>query len=64
MKRDDLARQIAKETRTSPAEAADRLDLMVHDLIRKLKRGKRTTLPGLGELAPRKNETNPMSDKA
>jgi nucleoid DNA-binding protein len=64
MKRDDLARQIAKETLTSPAEAADRLDRMVHDLIRKLKRGKRTTLPGLGELAPGKYETNPKRERA
>ena len=53
MKRDELARQIAKQTRTSPAEAADRLDRIVHDLIQKMKKGKRTSLPGLGELAPR-----------
>ena len=52
MKQDELARQIAKQTQTSPAEAADRLDRVIHDLIRKMKQGKRTALPGLGELAP------------
>jgi nucleoid DNA-binding protein len=64
MKRDELARRIALQTRTSPGEAADRLDRVVHDLIRKLKRGKRTALPGLGELAPRNCETNPKRERS
>ena len=50
MKRNDLTKRIADQTRTSPAEAADGLDRVVHDLIRKLRRGRRASLPGLGEL--------------
>lgn len=64
MKRDDLARQIARETLTSPAEAADRLDGVIHELIRKLKRGQRTSLPGLGELTAAKSRTAPKRGPA
>jgi len=64
MKRDELTRQIAEQTRTSPAEAADRLDRVVHDLIRKIKKGKRTALPGLGELAPGRKKANDKRERA
>jgi nucleoid DNA-binding protein len=64
MKQDELARQIAMKTRTSPAEAADRLDRVVHDLIRKMKKGKRTALPGLGELTPAKNAAKSKREHA
>ena len=64
MKRTDLAQQIARETRTSPAEAADHLDKVVHDLIRKLKHGKRAALPGLGDLRQEKRGTNPIRERA
>ena len=52
MKRDDLTERMARQRRTSQAEEADRLDRVVHDLIRKLRRGEKASLPGLGELAP------------
>jgi nucleoid DNA-binding protein len=64
MKRDELARQIARQTRTSPAEAADRLDRVIHDLIQKMKKGKRTALPGLGELAPGQKSAGSKRERA
>jgi nucleoid DNA-binding protein len=50
MKRDVLTERIARQTRTSRAEAADGLDTVVHQLIRNLRAGKRAELPGLGNL--------------
>ena len=52
MKRQDITQQIARQTRISPAEAADGLDRLIHDLIQKLRRGRRAALPGLGDLLP------------
>jgi nucleoid DNA-binding protein len=51
MKRSDLTDRIARQGRTTREEAADRLDRVVHDLIQRLRRGQRVSLPGLGELS-------------
>jgi len=48
MKKPDIAKRIAKQSRVTEAEAADRLDRMVHDILTNLRKGKETTLPGLG----------------
>jgi len=52
MKKKDLVRQIAAQTRSSAADTADAMDSVVHDLLVKLRRGQRVSLPGLGELLP------------
>lgn len=51
MKRRDLTERMARQSHTTKGEAADRLDRVVHDLIQRLRRGQRVSLPGLGELS-------------
>ena len=50
MKKPDIAKRMARRTGVSPAEAADRLDLMVREILADLKRGREPSLPGLGRL--------------
>jgi nucleoid DNA-binding protein len=61
MKQEELARELArelpKETRRPLAVAQDRIDALVHQIVRKLRRGRPVELPGLGRLvvpAPRR----------
>ena len=49
MKKPEIARRIARESGVSAGEAADRLDLVVHDILSNLRKGKETSLPGLGK---------------
>jgi nucleoid DNA-binding protein len=55
MKKSDFAFRLAAEDGRSPAEAADRLDDVVHAILKKLKSGKRAALPGLGKFVPGKS---------
>ena len=50
MKKPDIARQLARRSRVSQAEAADRLDLVLHKILSDLRKGKEAALPGLGRL--------------
>lgn len=52
MTKDELARQLASETKVSPAAAADQLDTLIHDILRRLRQGRPVKLPGLGTLQP------------
>jgi nucleoid DNA-binding protein len=49
MRKRDIARQLARRARVSQAEAADRLDLIVHRILSDLRRGRESALPGLGK---------------
>ena len=53
MKQAELARQLAKEARVPPAVAQDRIEELVHQIVRKLRRGRPVELPGLGKLVVR-----------
>ncbi len=53
MKREEITKRMAAQDRSSAAEAADRLDRVVYELIQKLRRGRKAVLPGLGDLLPR-----------
>ena len=55
MKKPDIAKQMARRTRVSAAEAADRLDQAVWKILADLKRGEDTTLPGLGRIRASRN---------
>ena len=46
----ELARELPKETRLPRAVAQDRIDELVHQIVRKLRRGRPVELPGLGKL--------------
>lgn len=48
MKKHELARSMARRSRVTPAEAADRLDRTVHQIMTNLRKGKPSSLPGLG----------------
>ena len=48
MKKTDIARRMARESGVTQAEAADRLDSVVHKLLCTLRQGKPASLPGLG----------------
>jgi len=53
MKQEELARELAREARLPPAVAQDRIDELVHRIVRKLRRGQRVSLPGVGTLVRR-----------
>ena len=43
---------MARRAGVTQAEAADRLDRVVHEIVLRLKQGQETDLPGLGVLKP------------
>ena len=47
---DALVRRLAKRSRITHAQAADQIDGIVHDLVKKLKRGEAARIPGFGRL--------------
>ena len=49
MKKPDIARQIARRSKSSVGEAADALDRMVREIVTGLRHGKEPRLPGLGK---------------
>jgi len=53
MTKPDIAKRMARQTGLSQAEAADRLDYVVHQILRNLRQGKEASLPGLGTFTPR-----------
>ncbi|MBZ5576181.1 MAG: HU family DNA-binding protein [Acidobacteriia bacterium] len=49
MKKAEIAKQLARQSGVSPAEAADRLDRVVREILLQLRQGKAAPLPGLGK---------------
>ena len=52
MKREQLARRIAKESGISEAAAADQLDNMLSGILRRVRQGQSASLPGIGTFLP------------
>ena len=52
MKKADIAKRMARSAGVSHAEAADRLDRVVREILENLRRGRPASLPGLGEFKP------------
>ena len=48
MKKSELAKRLAWQSNSTVSEAADRLDRMVGELVRRLKQGESAQLPGVG----------------
>jgi len=48
MKKEHIARRIAKESHISTAAAADQLDQIVSDLLKRIRKGEAASIPGLG----------------
>jgi hypothetical protein len=52
MKREQLARRLARESGITPAAAADQLDRILNDILKRVRRGQSASLPGLGTFWP------------
>ncbi len=52
MKKEQVARKLAKESRMSAGAAADQVDRILSDLQKRMRRGKSASLPGLGTFRP------------
>jgi len=52
MKKEQVARRLAKESHVSAATAADQVDRIVSDLLMRVRRGQAASLPGLGTFQP------------
>ena len=52
MNKSDIAKGLAEASGLTEAEAADRLDRVVHDIVSKLRRGESAPFPGLGKFTP------------
>jgi len=50
MKREQLARILARREGVSQAAAQDQLDSLVYEILKKLKSGRPVKLPGVGKL--------------
>jgi nucleoid DNA-binding protein len=48
MKKDQVTRRLAKESRVATAVAADQVDRIVSDLLMRVRKGESASLPGLG----------------
>jgi nucleoid DNA-binding protein len=53
MKREQLARELAREAGLPAAAARDQLDELVHKIIQRLQKGQAVRLPGMGKLMAR-----------
>ena len=52
MNKSELVQRLAEVEGNTPAEAADTLDQVVHDILKNLKHGKLAAFPGLGTFLP------------
>ncbi len=52
MKKNEQDLRLAHGTGVSPAEAADQVDIALHDILKQIGNGKRFRLPGLGTFSP------------
>ena len=57
MKKPDIARRLARRSGVSTAEAADRLDRMVSQILENIRKGREVSLPGLGHFVRNANGT-------
>jgi nucleoid DNA-binding protein len=48
MKKPELAKRLARQSNSTVSQAADRLDWMVGEIVRRLKQGEPARLPGVG----------------
>ena len=55
MKKPELAKRLAQQSNSTVSEAADRLDRMVGEIIRRLKQGEPARLPGVGAFTRRRD---------
>jgi nucleoid DNA-binding protein len=61
MKREELARSLARETKQSAARARDQVDELVHCILSNLRKGNAVDLPGVGRLVAGKQQVKGKS---
>jgi hypothetical protein len=49
MRKPEIAKQLARRSRLSQGEAADRLDVIFQKIVSDLRKGREPVLPGLGK---------------
>jgi hypothetical protein len=52
MKKEQLARRLARESGITPAAAADQLDRVLNEILKRVRHGQSASLPGLGTFWP------------
>lgn len=52
MKKQEIAKQMARQSGVTQGEAADRLDRVVREILERLREGKSAPFPGLGHFRP------------
>jgi nucleoid DNA-binding protein len=52
VKKEQFARRLAMESGISPAAAADQIDLILNDILKRVRHGQSASLPGLGTFCP------------
>jgi len=57
MKKQELARAVARSTGVTRAEAADQVDRVVNEILQKLRNGQTARMPGFGEFSKRPDGT-------
>jgi nucleoid DNA-binding protein len=50
MKREELAKKLARQTGLTHSEARNEVDELVHNILHKLRNGQQVKLPGVGKL--------------
>ena len=56
MKREELARKLARQSKVSSAQARDQVDEMVSKILKALREGRPVELPGVGRLTSKKRK--------
>lgn len=56
MKREELARNLARQSKVSSAQARDQVDEMVRKILKALREGRPVELPGVGRLTAKKRK--------
>ena len=54
MKREELAKRLAREMGLSKSAARNQVDELVHDILRRLREGHSVKLPGVGKLVAKR----------
>jgi nucleoid DNA-binding protein len=50
MKRDEIAKKLARKTGLTDSAARNEVDNLVHNILNKLRKGQQVKLPGVGKL--------------
>ena len=63
MKKAEIAKRLAKQSNITPAAAADRVDSVVNEILRRVRQGKPASIPGLGTFTADENGLKFDQDK-